>query len=211
MPTFSFVSRLAIDDKRFRANLINSLTGFKSGALIGTIGPDGRTNLSFFSSVLHVGANPPLIGLLMRPQPEERHTYRNIKSTGCCTINHIHEAIVHRAHQTSARYGDDVSEFDACGLTPEFSDAMPAPYVSESHIKVGVVFREEHTIAANATVFVVGEIVEIIVPDAVIGDDGTLDIEKAGTITISGLDGYHATRRIARMAYAKPGIEPKEM
>lgn len=198
-------------EKRFRANLINSLTGFKSGALIGTIGPDGRTNLSLFSSVLHVGANPPLIGILMRPQPEERHTYRNIKSAGCYTVNHIHEGIVRSAHQTSARYGDDLSEFDACGLTPQYSNAMAAPYVSESKIKVGIVFREEHTIAANATVFVVGEIVEIIVPDDVIGDDGYLDIEKAGTVAISGLDGYHATRRIGRLAYAKPGIEPREL
>ena len=198
-------------EKRFRANLINSVSGFKSASLIGTISGEGRTNLSLFSSVIHVGANPPLLGLLMRPLPDERHTYRNIRRTGCFTVNHVTEGILRKAHQTSARYPEEVSEFDACGLTPEFLGIHTAPYVNEATIKIGAAYREEHEIAANGTVFVVGEIVEIIVPDGTMGEDGYIDIEKAGSIAISGLDGYHTTRRIARLSYAKPGIEPKEL
>jgi hypothetical protein len=60
-------------------------------------------------------------------------------------------------------------------------------------------------------VFVVGEIIEIIVPDGMIGDDGYVDSEDVGTVAISGLDGYHETKRIARLSYAKPGIDPKEL
>ena len=56
----------------------------------------------------------------------------------------------------------------------------------------------------------VGEIIEIILPDDVTSKDGFVDIEKAGTIAISGLDSYHETKRISRLEYAKPGIEPKE-
>ena len=46
-------------EKLYRTNLFNSLSGFKSANLIGTISKEGKTNLAIFSSVIHVGANPP--------------------------------------------------------------------------------------------------------------------------------------------------------
>jgi flavin reductase (DIM6/NTAB) family NADH-FMN oxidoreductase RutF len=147
----------------------------------------------------------------MRPVSVERHTYNNIKETGYYTINHIHKDIFKQAHQTSAGYDKDISEFDECGLTPEYSKNIPAPYVKESNIKIGLRFVEEQEIKFNGTIFIVGEIVEIILPDDVVSKDCYVDIERAGTIAISGLDSYHETKKIARLSYAKPGIEPKEL
>ena len=198
-------------EKHYRTNLVNSLTGFKSANLIGTISAEGKTNLAIFSSVIHVGANPPMMGFLMRPVSDDRHTYTNIKETNHFTINHINKEIYKQAHQTSARYDKDVAEFDECGLTPEYSETIKAPYVKESTIKIGLKFVEEQEIKANGTIFIVGEIVEIILPDDFVAKDGYVDIERAGTIAISGLDSYHVTKRIARLSYAKPGVEPKEI
>lgn len=198
-------------EKFYRVNFINSLAGFKSANLIGTISKDEKTNLAIFSSIIHVGANPPAIGFLMRPISVERHTYVNIKETKYFTINHINSDIFKKSHQTSARYLKDVSEFDACGFTPEYSDSIKAPYVKESLIKIGCRYVEEHEIKFNGTIFIVGEIFEVILPDSIIGEDGFVDIEKVNTITISGLDTYHETKRIARLSYAKPDIEPKEL
>lgn len=197
-------------DKLYRAAFINSISGFKSGNLIGTISGDGKTNLAIFSSVIHVGANPPSMGFLMRPLNVERNTYNNIKETGYFTINHINRDIYKKAHQTSARYDKGVSEFDECGLTPEYSELQPAPYVKESGIKIGLKFVEDNEIKFNGTVFIVGEILEVIIDEDYIAPDGYIDIEKAGTVAISGLDGYHETKRITRLSYAKPGNEPAE-
>jgi len=197
-------------EKLYRTNLVNSLSGFKSANLVGTISSQGKTNLAIFSSVIHVGANPPALGFLMRPVSVERHTYSNIKETGYYTINHIHKEIFKQAHQTSASYYKDISEFDECGLTREYSKNIPAPYVKESKIKIGLKFVEEQEIKFNETIFIVGEVFEIILPDDVVSKDGYVDIEKAETIAISGLDSYHETKRIARLSYAKPGAEPKE-
>lgn len=204
-------NKIAEYEKQFRVNLVNSLSGFKSANLIGTISKDGKTNLAIFSSVIHVGANPPLIGMLVRPASVPRHTYTNIKDTGYFTINHTNKEIFKQAHQTSARYDQNFSEFDECGLTPEYSETVKAPYVKESKIKIGCRFVEEHLIKANDTIFIVGEIIEVIIPDDVLLNDGYVDIEKAGTIAISALDSYHETKRIARLSYAKPGIEPREI
>ena len=191
--------------QRFRTNLINSVSGFKSANLIGTTDSSGKTNLAVFSSVIHLGADPAAVGLLMRPVTVDRHTYQNIKETGYFTVNHIHRHIIERAHQTSARYDKDISEFDACLLTPEFSAMHPAPYVKESQIKFACTFTEEHTIRLNGTIFIAGEIIELMLPGEYIQDDGYIDIEAADTVTISGLDSYHSTKRECRLPYAKPG------
>jgi flavin reductase (DIM6/NTAB) family NADH-FMN oxidoreductase RutF len=198
-------------EKLYRAAFINSLSGFKSANLIGTISSEEKTNLAIFNSVIHVGANPPLMGFLMRPASVERHTYTNIKETNYFTINQINKEIFKQAHQTSARYEKDVSEFDACRLIPEYTETIKAPYVKESKIKIGLRFLEEQKIKSNDTIFIVGEILEVIIPDDIILTDGFADIEKSGTIAISGLDSYHETKRIARLAYAKSGIKPKEI
>jgi len=198
-------------EKLYRTAFVNSLSGFKSANLIGAISSEGKTHLAVFNSVIQVGANPPLMGFLMRPVSVERHTYNNIKETGHFTINHINKEIFKQAHQTSASYEKDISEFDACGLTPEYTEAFKAPYVKESKIKIGLKFLEEQEIKSNKTIFIIGEILEVILPDEVISEDGFVDIENAGTIAISGLDGYYKMEKISRLSYAKPGIEPKEI
>ena len=80
-------------EKQKRTNLINCLSGFRAANLIGTINNSGKSNLAIFNSVNHIGANPPLMGFIQRPASVERHTYENIKNTGCFTINHVNENI----------------------------------------------------------------------------------------------------------------------
>jgi flavin reductase (DIM6/NTAB) family NADH-FMN oxidoreductase RutF len=190
-------------EKGYRRNLINCLSGFKSLNLAGTLSPQGQTNLAVMSSVIHVGANPPLMGILFRPDVVPRHTLGNLQATGYFTLNHVTESIYQAAHQTSARYDETVSEFDATGLTPWFGELHPAPYVAESPVKIGLRFQEQHRILANATLLVVGRIVELMLPTTAVGEDGFLDLEATGTLTVSGLDSYHRSERIARLPYAK--------
>ena len=63
----------------YRINLINSCSGFKSANLIGTIDENGLTNVAVFSSVIHMGSNPPLLGFILRPTTVARNTYDNLK------------------------------------------------------------------------------------------------------------------------------------
>lgn len=200
-------SDFPVMEKQFRTNLINSLSGFKSVNLVGTVNAGGLTNLAVFSQVFHVGANPPLMGMLVRPDSVPRHTLSNLLETGYFTFNNILPEFYQAAHQTSARY--EVSEFEACGLTAVYSTVHPAPYVAESSVKIGLQFVEKHTLTINNTILVVGQVIEILCPTACIASDGYLDIEKAGSITCSGLDGYHTTQRLSRLPYAKPDTSAK--
>ena len=191
-------------EQRKRAQLINSISGFRSVALIGTIDTQGQTNLAIFSSIVHLGSNPPLLGFIMRPDSVERHTLSNIMDTGFYTINHIHQKMYEQAHQTSARYPKTMSEFDATQLTPLFQEGFVAPFVKESHIQIGMEFKERIEISINQTSMVIGEIKWIHFPDHCLSEDGFLDIEKAGSITSTGQDSYHTTQLLQRLEYAKP-------
>lgn len=209
--TFTTLSASDIEgmERFYRANLINSLSGFKSANLVGTISREGETNLAIFSQVIHVGADPPLMGILVRPDSVGRHTLRNLLDTGTFTLNHVHQDFYREAHQTSARY--DTSEFGACGFTPGFTDALPAPYVAEAQVKTGLQFEQRLDIALNGTILIIGRILEVIMPQDCLSEDGYLDIERAGTVAASALDGYHTTQRLARLAYAKPGLPVREI
>ena len=190
---------------------MNSLTGFKSASLIGTIDKNGSTNLSIFSSVTHLGSNPALVGFINRPDSTERHTLENILELGFYTINHIHPGIFSKAHQTAARYPKNVSEFKAVGLTAEFHREFQAPFVRESRIKYGLEYIESHSLKINGTILVIGKVIEAILPDTCLRTDGSIDVESAETVAISGLDGYHTTNQLARLSYAKPETLPTEL
>ncbi len=201
-------SDLAQMEQRYRAALINSLGGFKSVVMIGSTDQEGHTNLAIFNSLFHIGANPPLCGLIFRPDSVERHTLTNIEQTGAYTVNHLNEHIYQQAHQTSARYPSTISEFEATGLTPLWQPGYIAPFVAESHLRFYLELQEKIPLTINGTILLIGKITGIWLPDGAVQSDGFVDIEKAGSLTCSGLDSYHRTQRIARLSYAKTDTKP---
>ncbi len=191
-------------EKNYRSNLINCLTGFKSVNLVGTISNKGESNLAIMSQVFHIGANPALMGLLIRPDSVDRHTLTNILETKYFTLNHIHSTFIDKAHQTAARYEVNISEFKAVGLNELFINDFKAPFVKESHVKMGLQLEERIDLKINGTVMLIGSIQIIDIPDSVIEADGFIDLNKAESVTCNGLDAYLSTKKLKRFSYAKP-------
>ena len=198
-------------ERRFRATFFNSVSGYKSVNLIGTSDEKGHTNLAVFNSIFHLGANPPLIGFIVRPHTVERHTFENIIETKEFTINHIAADFFKKAHQTSAKYPREISEFEACDLTAEFIENFKAPFVAESNIKFGLKFVDKKDIEQNGTIFMIGQIEKVILGGDYIGEDGFVDLEKAESVTCVGLDAYYKPEKLARLSYAQPETFPKEI
>jgi flavin reductase (DIM6/NTAB) family NADH-FMN oxidoreductase RutF len=192
-------------NKIFRLNLINSCTGFKSANLLGTKSLNGVSNVAVFSSITHLGSNPPLIGFILRPTTVPRDTYRNIKDTGVFTVNHIYSDIIEDAHHTSAKYPDEVSEFTKTDLEEEFLGDFPAPFVKGAKIRLGCRFLNAYEIKENDTLLLVSAIEHVFIADQDIQQqDGWLKLENANTVAINGLDGYATTSLLDRYAYARP-------
>ena len=200
---FSGADIAAMED-RFRVFFVNALSGFKSANLVGTTSADGQDNLAMFSSVVHLGANPPLLGMVSRPHSVRRDTLENIAATGFYTINHVGAEFFEAAHQASARYEPEISEFDAVGLTRRHGELHPAPYVAESPLQIGLAHRQTIDLDINGTCLVIGEVVEVELSGAAVGEDGAIDLGQLGSLVVGGLDSYHAPEQLARLSYAKP-------
>lgn len=215
MSAFKTLSDLDLElmPRRERGRLVNTLSGFKSVNLVGTSNDAGVHNLSIVSSVVHLGSDPALLGMVMRPPVDRErgsHTYWNIRETGCYTINHVPATHTVQAHQVSARYPEATSEFEAVGFTPIFRCGFDAPAVEESPVRIGLERVDEWEIPQNRCRFIVGQIRWVEFREEAWAADGYLDIESLGVAALSSLDGYHRTEKVHRLAYAKPDVYPPE-
>lgn len=186
-------------DRFYRANFINSLSGFKSVCLIGTKSKDGIPNLAIFSNIVHLGADPALIGFINRPKAAAPDTIRNIEETGVYTMNHIHPGIIEQAHQTSAKYAASINEFEEVGLNMLWRDDCEAPFVQESHIQYSLRLADIIPIPHNGTFLVIGHLQNVYLSENFISDDGFIPLEKYETITSLGLNGYYTTTLVKQL------------
>ena len=199
-------TRIDIDkmSKIFRLNLINSITGYKSANLIGTKTDYKINNVAVFSSVTHLGSDPPLIGFITRPENGNRNTYNNILKNKIFTINHIVKNQIISAHQSSAKYPKNVSEFDKTDLKVEFKNNFDAPFVKDSPVQIGCSFVNKYFIKENKTTLMIGKIEMLFIDEKLLLEDGFVQLDKEDIVTVNGIDGYALPKLIKRIPYARP-------
>ena len=191
-------------EKIFKINLINSCSGFKSANLLGSISKEGVSNVAVFSSVIHLGSNPPTLGFILRPTTVPRDTYKNIKESGVFTINHIYEEIIEEAHHTSAKYPENVSEFDVTNLEEEFKGDFKAPFVMGSPVQMSMKFIEEIPVPSNNVMLIVAQIEELYIQDALLQKDGLINLSIGKVAAINGLDTYAIPTFKKQLSYQRP-------
>lgn len=200
------IDKLGIEqlEQRYRTAFINSLAGFRQAVLIGTNSVDEKTNLAIFNSLIHLGANPALFGLMSRPDSVQRDTLQNILETKEYTLNFIQASEYKKAHQTSARYAKGVSEFEQVGFTPVYHSGFRAPFVEEAVVKMAMQLEESIPITINGTILIIGSILQVDLDDGIVGDDGFVHLSSSDVLISQGLDAYFGSTEIGRLPYAKP-------
>ena len=191
-------------NNRYRNNLINSISGYKSANLIGTISKTGTTNLGVFNSIVHLGSNPALLGFILRPTTVPRHSFSNMKENGVFTVNHIAKNQIEAAHHSSAKYPEEISEFDQTELNPVYKNNFAAPFVEGAPVQIACRYVNDYLIEENDTRLVVGAIEGVFIDDKMILDDGWVQLDLGEVVTINGLDGYALPQLIERFPYARP-------
>ena len=189
-------------DKVYKINLINSIIGAKSANLVSTLSDEGVDNIAVFSSVIHLGSNPPLIGFIVRPQESRiTDTYRNIKYLNQYGICSISSKMIDKSHLTSKKTPSNESEYKLFDIEKDYIDNFPVPFAKESQIKIGLNFIEEKFIV-NKCRLIVGE-VEIIKINSSITKSGNLNFEELDGITITGISTYNKIKNPIEMPYVK--------
>lgn len=191
-------------EQRYRTAFVNSLAGFRQAVLIGTKSVDGESNLAIFNSLIHLGANPALFGLINRPDSVERHTLKNIIDTKEYTLNYVGAVYYKKAHQTSARYAKGISEFDEVGFKEIYHPFCKAPFVEEAIVKIAMRLEDIIPIPLNDTVLIIGSIMQVEIDASMIGPDGFIELSDAEILISQGLDAYFVFKKLGRLPYAKP-------
>jgi len=171
--------------------------------LLGTQSEVGITNLAVMNSIVHVGASPPLVGMVFRPLTVPRHSYENIKHSTFYTLSSIQSEYLDPSHQASAKYAADESEFDKAGLTEDYTLSSEVPAVRESAIQMVLKWHEEHTLE-NGCIFMVGAIKKFKIDSQYILADGQIDHEAIGTLGALGLNTYYRMPKGIFKEYARP-------
>ena len=193
-----------------RLHLINSITGIKPANLIASVDSDGNPNLAIFSSIVHLGSKPPLLGFVVRPSGDvPRHTYENITATKKYTINAVPTSLIEKAHFSSAKFDRSVNEFERLDIENYLADEFEVPFVKDAPIKLGMEFREEIDIKLNQTKLIVGEVIYIEIQEEHLNDFGALRLDKADVAGISGLNTYYGLNKIGAFPYARVNEVPE--
>ena len=198
-------------DRFERANLLTSLSGIKAASLVGTVSNQSVSNVAIFSSIIHLGSNPGLVGLLIRPQTKKiSDTYVNIKSSKSFTINHVNKNIIKKSHYTSAKTESSSSEFDAVGLTEEYIDNFLSPFVKESDIGFGLLYNQEILLPNNCKL-IVGEIDSIKLNKNIKSENGIIDLANSDSIGVDGIGTYYKLIKSESHEYIGTSILPNKI
>ena len=191
-------------DRYQRANFVNCLGGFKPATLIVTQNQSGLSNVALFTNIVHLGADPALIGFINRPKEATPHTLANIESTGFFTMNHVGIDQFEAAHQTSAKYPEGVSEFDHVALTEHARLEFSVPFVAGSPVQLGMKLVDIMPIKHNGTYLVIGELACAFLDESHVATDGFIDLAEEGSLAVSGLQGYYQPKFLQKLGYARP-------
>ena len=190
-----------IDNRDF-TTFFNSLSGAKPGYLIGS-GEGEFQNLAIFNSIIHIGANPPLLGFIQRPTTVDRHTYQNILNYKHYSFNLITDKFCKEAHQTSARYARGINEFKEVGLTALHKKGIRCPFVAESPLQITLELYDDLEIKSNKTRLIIGKVISVSIPKTDENITG-INFQELKSVSVSGLSDYYTLTKVRSLNYAKP-------
>ncbi|WP_159993039.1 flavin reductase family protein [Roseomonas sp. 18066] len=101
-------------------------------ALVTTASPEGRANAAPFSFFNCLSADPAIValGVEVKADGAPKDTGRNIRATGCFTVNIVSDALVEAMNICAVPFGPEVDELERAGLAIVAGTAISAPRIA---------------------------------------------------------------------------------
>jgi len=141
--------------------------------VIGSYDKDSKPNVMTAAWVGICCSKPPSVAISLR---KATYTYSNIVERKAFTVNIPSEKYVREADYFGIASGKDVDKFSATGLTPVKSELVDAPYVQEFPLVLEC--KVTHTIEIGLHTQFIGEVLDVKIDEAMLGEKGLPDIEK---------------------------------
>ena len=148
--------------------------------VIGTYDQGGKPNAATAAWCGICCSRPPCIGVSLRKATQ---THGSIVERKAFTVNIPSDKYVVEVDYLGIATGKKVDKFSAAGLTPIRSTLVDAPYIEEFPFILEC--KLIHTVELGLHTHFIGEIIDIKADEAVVGNDGTIDVEKVRPIVFA--------------------------
>ncbi len=148
--------------------------------IVGTYDMNGKPNVMAAAWGGICCSKPPCVTISLR---KATYTYGSIIDQGCFTVSIPSQKYAKEADYFGIASGKDVDKFDTTGLTPVKSELVNAPYVEEFSLVLEC--KLFHTFEIGLHTQFIGEILDVKVDEAVLGDDKSPDMEKLKPMSFS--------------------------
>ena len=90
------------------------------------------------------------------------------------------------------------------GLEEEFKGNFKAPFVKGAPVQMSMKFIEEVYVPSNDVMLIVSQIQELYIDDALLQEDGLINLSKGNVAAINGLDTYAIPEFNKQLSYQRP-------
>jgi flavin reductase (DIM6/NTAB) family NADH-FMN oxidoreductase RutF len=156
--------------------------------VVGSHGENGAPNAMTIAWGGICCSVPPCVAISLQ---KSRATYANILRRKAFTISIPSASRAAEADFFGIASGKDTDKFAAAGLTPVKSELVDAPYVQEFPLVLEC--KLLNTVEIGMHVRFIGEILNVLADESVLGENGMPDIEKVAPFVFNPGDrSYHA-------------------
>lgn len=157
----------------------------------------GRPNIITVAWAGTICTNPPMLSISVRP---ERYSYHIIEKSGEFVVNVTTKDLAYATDYCGVRSGREVDKFKEMKLTPHFLSSVATPAIAESPVNIAC--RVNKITPLGSHNLITADVVEVVVDDAYMEENGRFDLNAAGLIAYSHGEYYTLGEKIGSFGYS---------
>lgn len=164
-------------------------------ALVTTASPEGRANAAPFSFFNCLSADPAIValGVEIRADGSPKDTGRNIRQTGCFTVNIVSDALVEAMNVCAVPFGPEVDELERAGLAMLPGTAVASPRIALAPAALECRLHSFLEIGSSREI-ILGEVVHAHIRADAVNAQLHIDPKLIDAVGRMGGHGYASTR-----------------
>lgn len=141
---------------------------------------EGKPNIITVGWAGTVNSDPPMVSISVR---KERYSHGLIKEKGEFVVNLPNRNLTFTTDYCGVKSGRDINKFEAMNLTPEKASIVSVPIIKECPVNLECVVKQ--VIELGSHDMFLAEVVATNVDEALLDENGKLDLNKADLICYS--------------------------
>lgn len=165
--------------------------------LVSCADSNGNNNVFTVAWAGTINTKPPMLSISVR---KSRHSYQMIKETGEFVVNLTTEKLAFATDYCGVKSGKDIDKFKETKLTPMKAQNVCAPIIQECPVNLEC--KVEKIVELGSHDMFIANIVASHVDDALVDEEGKLNLDKANLICYSHGEYWSLNKSLGYFGYS---------